>query len=1055
MLALIYLFVMVALGDAICRRFYAFVSLPHRFAAAFLTGLVISSWWTYLCAWVFSGFSSPMLWGNLVYFITAIGAILWLRQMPQKEEPRIGVDLGKTEFEKWDWVVVGLFFLFACWMMFATFDMTDGRLQIAHHQWSDFGSNVSIMQSFALGNNFPTQYPHFSGERIHYHFLFYFQAGNLEYLGLNPSTSNNILSILSLVSMLILVMTLGVVLFTSRVVGRIAAAIFFFHGSLSFIPFLYSQGYSNAWTAITSSRDFLPSGFPYRGELWGVWSQVVFLNQRHLASSVGIFFVVLIFLLIRYREVPESSASLIGFITKWRRGAAGEEAAKPSEQSEPEPDLEGSSAKESTPDIGDKQELTVETDSGSDEGSKDEEAAPDVKPGKTKAKPKKTKKAAAAKTRKPSGPWFGEPLSRIWPFVFSGFLLGLLPMWNGAVFTAAAAVLVVLLLLFPLRKQMFILGVTAAIVALPQLIYLKTGNITAGPSLFHWGYTVDNPGIFNVLYYLLFTFGFKWLLIVVALAVAKSFSRRFFIAISVLIAVAFCMQFSDEVLANHKFLNIWLIMANVFVAFGLWYLWTLKYWKNLFVGKILAVVLTVLITIGGVIDLFPIHNSFWMEMGFTDDPLIKWVTEKTDPKAIFLSYRYVNHRILLAGRRLYFGHPYYAWSAGYPTFERDAIYRRMFEETNPEEVFRLLKENNISYVAIDNQLKNGELTKNLNEAVYQAYFPKVFDDTEGKYDNLKIYQVPDSLGAPNPNVELPPGSNPSNATGATGANVFIGGSGTGPGQLSKPRGIAADNKGNIYVADLGNSRVQKFDAEGKFVTAFGTAGDGEGQFKEPNGVAVDAAGNVYVVDALNHKLMKFGADGKFVKEWKGPAENSLYGPRDLAIGPNKQIYIVDQGRGRIVRYDPSNDSFIEWGTLGTGENQFHEATGIAIAGNFVIVADGGNNRVEVFDLDGKFVRQWNVPLWESDKDPWHYPDIAYDEQAKKLYATSGWTSEVLAYDLEGNMMSGGFKPEGGDKMDNPSSLVISEANKKRQLLVLNTGGSKVSKFELEAKPAAK
>src|ERR1051325_1998866 len=100
MLAIVYLFVMVALGDAICRRFYAFVSLPHRFAAAFLSGLIISTWWTYAAAYMFSGFSSPMLWGNLVYFITAIGVILWLRQTPQKSEPSLGVDLGTTEFER-------------------------------------------------------------------------------------------------------------------------------------------------------------------------------------------------------------------------------------------------------------------------------------------------------------------------------------------------------------------------------------------------------------------------------------------------------------------------------------------------------------------------------------------------------------------------------------------------------------------------------------------------------------------------------------------------------------------------------------------------------------------------------------------------------------------------------------------------------------------------------------------------------------------------------------------------------------------------------------------
>jgi hypothetical protein len=64
-------------------------------------------------------------------------------------------------------------------MMFASFNTKAGKLQIANPEYSDFGPNTALMQSFAVGHNFPTEYPHFSGDRIRYHFLFYFQAGNL------------------------------------------------------------------------------------------------------------------------------------------------------------------------------------------------------------------------------------------------------------------------------------------------------------------------------------------------------------------------------------------------------------------------------------------------------------------------------------------------------------------------------------------------------------------------------------------------------------------------------------------------------------------------------------------------------------------------------------------------------------------------------------------------------------------------------------------------------------------------------------------------------------
>jgi hypothetical protein len=167
-------------------------------------------------------------------------------------------------------------------------------------------------------------------------------------------------------------------------------------------------------------------------------------------------------------------------------------------------------------------------------------------------------------------------------------------------------VLGLLFLLFPLKKQMVWLAVTAGIVALPQVIFLTTGNLqVAQYSLFHWGFTIDNPTVKNVVEYLGFTFGFKWLLLAVALFFATKLQRRVMIAVTSLVALAFCFQFSQEVLANHKFLNVWLVIANLFVAYGLFRLWKMKLLENALPGKIAAVILVVLITIGGIIDLFP------------------------------------------------------------------------------------------------------------------------------------------------------------------------------------------------------------------------------------------------------------------------------------------------------------------------------------------------------------------------------------------------------------------------------------------------------------------
>lgn len=975
MIAIIYLAAVFVIGDQLASRFLTFVSAPHRVAVGFLTGLLVSTWFTYLAAFSLSKTSNPLLWGNVVFFLGALSLLIyWRTPIPSVDNVRtLFSDLKRNE--KWDLIFIGIFLVVAVWMMFGTFGYSDGRARIANHQWSDFGSTVSIMQSFAEGSNFPTEYPHFSGDRIRYHFLFYFQAGNLEYLGLNPALAANALSVLSLVSLLVLVMALGRVLFNSRVVGRIGAALFFFHGSLAFIPFLISTGsFSNLVTKLSVMRDFVPSGFPYRGEDWGVWTQVVYLNQRHLASSIGILLIVLIFLTVKYKS------RLVG---------TGIDSSNDGEVKD--------------------NEVAIVADYGTISGSN----------------------------------VFGKDSI---PFIFLGVLLGLLPLWNGALFASAAVVLALAFLLVPFyRKEMIALAVASAIVALPQVIFLKGGVARpAGYSLFHWGYILNDPTPFNVIYYLLFTFGFKWLLIGVTLYFASSLQRRFMIAISGLIALAFCFQFSDEVLTNHKFLNVWLIIANLFAASGLVLLWDLKNIRAAVAARALAVIAAAAILVGGVLDIFPIKNSYWVEIKLNNDHLVDWVRANTAPSSIFLSYRYVNHGILMAGRKLFYGHPYYAWGAGHDTGGRDAFYKKMFESKDAGEVHRLLTENGIDYVAIDNGVRRDGFIKDLNESVFDTYFPKVFSDLENRYDNLSIYIVPAAIGAPvQPTAPVP--NAPDNEPAKAAVSPFDGGEGNAPGQFAKPRGIAADEKGNFYVADSGNARIQKFDSAGKHVLSFGKSGDGEGELKEPNGIAIDQSGEVFVADAVRGALIRFAADGKFLKEWKGP-DTKFYGPRDLAFGPNKQLYILDQGNARVLRFDPATEAFAEWGSGGEGEGQFKEPTGLTVGNGFVFVADAGNNRLQVFDLEGKFVRQWEIPAW--DRFLWHYPDAVFDGQTKRLYVTSGWSNEVLAFDVEGNLAQG-FKPEGDGKLENPSSLAILESKKSRRLIVLNTGGMRASAFELE------
>ena len=963
MLALVFLGVAVCLGDRICRRFYPFVSNQHRWAAAFIVGLIVAGWVTYLTALAFGHSALPLFWGNLCFFGVAIGVFTWPRwghrifNVRRSQTPILIESVPRAEGSNGvDWLFIAAFFALTCWMMFATLNSSDGKILIANNEYSDFGPNTAIIQSFGLGHNFPTEYPHFSGDRIRYHFLFYFLAGNLEFLGFDPAWGLNLLSIFSLVSMLVLVMMLGEVLFQSRVVGRLAGVLFFFFGTLSYIPFFTKQGsLSAALHNIFTRHDFLPSIFPYRGELWGVWTQVTYANQRHFALAIAVFLLVLIFLVTRYRAILAARGKTVAEIVD--------------------------------PDAG-----TIGTG---------------YNPG----------------VGRPAISWSG--------FIFSGVLLGLLPMWNSAVFIAAAAVLGVLFVLFPLRPKMLALAAPAGLIALPQMLYLSTGaGRVKMPPLFHWGYTIEHPTFWNVLAYLGFSFGVKWLLLLLALFFANSFQRRFFAATLSLVGIAFFFQLTIEVLANQKFLHMWAILANLFVAYSLWRLWTFRNRALSLIGKLAAGILFLAIIPGGIIDLFPLHNGYWNAIAIRNDPLIEWLRKETKPRDIFLTDRFVTHPILMAGRRVFYGWPYYAWGAGYDATQRDRVYRELFENKDPAKVYRMLKDNGIAYVAFDNAVRHGEFIKRPNEQIYSEYFPKVFDDKDNHYNSLSIYKVPDK---PPPNLKSLP---------QVASTMFEGGQGAANGQFNLPHGIAADTAGNIYICDMGNGRIEKFSAAGAFISSMGSKGAGYGQFGDPNGIAVDRQGNIYVAESLNHRIQKLAPDGTFISDWKGP-DPQFYGPRKIAMGPDESFYVVDQGRARIVRFDKDFKPLATWGEKGKANGQFDDPTSVTVdpARNRVFVADPRNQRIQVFDATGKFITSWPVPEWGK---PYGFEDLTIDPIGKRLYASSANLDVVLAFDLDGKRL-GNLKPKAPDKLDGAASVIVVN----RKLYVLNAAAAEVVAIDLQ------
>ncbi|MDO8615317.1 MAG: NHL repeat-containing protein [Dehalococcoidia bacterium] len=252
-------------------------------------------------------------------------------------------------------------------------------------------------------------------------------------------------------------------------------------------------------------------------------------------------------------------------------------------------------------------------------------------------------------------------------------------------------------------------------------------------------------------------------------------------------------------------------------------------------------------------------------------------------------------------------------------------------------------------------------------------------------------------------------------------SLVLGRQGSEPGSFNEPGGLTVDSQGNLYVADIMNHRIQKFDAEGNFLAQAGGKGSGEGQFNEPWGVAVDGDGNVYAADSFNHRIQKFDADLNFVLAFGKPASNLedpepdvFWGPRDLSVDADGNVWVADTGTGRVVKYGPDGSLIQPFGGMGSGPGQFKELTSIEIApGGDIFVADSGNRRVQRFDAGFNFVAEYAVPGWlyvDSVAKPYIalLPDgglIVSDPTQNKLFRLDAQGKPIATLDAEGTALA--------------------------------------------------
>ena len=259
--------------------------------AAFGTGVLMLTWAVYVVSWMFSvcaGAEHPLFYGNIIVMSVTVLCLLGIFIRKRKRTEKMFPVSEKMISRKWILRKEILLFVvltaFVTVMMFYVFHMKDGLLYSGFSVYGDYAPHTAMMRSFSRGNNFPTQYPHYGGQDVKYHFMFQFLVGNLEYLGLRLDLGYNLVSIMSLSGFLMALYGISYRMFRSFWAGAAAMVFFFFRSGTAFWQYLWENAKAgNLIQALKENTAFI--GYT-TNENWGLWNFNVYLNQRHLAFGL-------------------------------------------------------------------------------------------------------------------------------------------------------------------------------------------------------------------------------------------------------------------------------------------------------------------------------------------------------------------------------------------------------------------------------------------------------------------------------------------------------------------------------------------------------------------------------------------------------------------------------------------------------------------------------------------------------------------------------------------------------------------------------------------------
>ncbi len=255
-------------------------------------------------------------------------------------------------------------------------------------------------------------------------------------------------------------------------------------------------------------------------------------------------------------------------------------------------------------------------------------------------------------------------------------------------------------------------------------------------------------------------------------------------------------------------------------------------------------------------------------------------------------------------------------------------------------------------------------------------------------------------------------------------------------KLGAVSGVEIDSDNNVLVFHRGKNPILVFSREGRFLRSFG-----DGLYDSTHFLRCDRDGNIWTTDNKNHMVVKLSPTGKVLQTFgergvAGEDADHFNRPADIAFAKNGDFFIADgYGNSRVAKFNRQGEFLLAWGKKGNGNGEFNLPHAIRIdSRGLVYVGDRENDRIQVFDQKGNYLRQFGG----------FAPFGMHIDNDDTLYVADGRAHKVIRMTLQGNVLEewGAQGPEPGN-FNLPHGIVVGGDG---AIYVAEIGGRRIQKF---------